>query len=339
MKQARSLLAWSVVFALFGGSAAMAQRADVAIESDRFVAARPSVLEKLKTLREGGQLLSISQVEAALKSPTPAHVDLPVPATTKLSPAEVAARARQSSLRIGYYYLCNKCDNWHVTLGGGYVVGSGGVAASAHHVLVPRGAEMREGYLIAEDLAGNVYPVSSVLAADATMDAAVFKLAGADNLKPFALNDQVGPGDAAFLLSDPKSYSSYFSSGIVNRFFWKGGKTGDAQQLSGVANLRINVSTDWAPGSSGSAVLDDCGNMIAHVSTIRYELSTPPAQQPRPADNADAVLGQTPPARPIPPAGTQILLHDGVPARAVKLLIEQMSKTEQVPTTQKATTN
>jgi hypothetical protein len=28
------------------------------------------------------------------------------------------------------------------------------------------------------------------------------------------------------------------------------------------------VATDWAPGSSGSAVLDECGNAIGHVSTI-----------------------------------------------------------------------
>ena len=32
--------------------------------------------------------------------------------------------------------------------------------------------------------------------------------------------------------------------------------------------LRLNVSTDWAPGSSGAAVLDERGNVIGHVSTI-----------------------------------------------------------------------
>ena len=35
-------------------------------------------------------------------------------------------------------------------------------------------------------------------------------------------------------------------------------------------HLRVNVSTDWAPGSSGSAVLDQCGNVIGHVSTISH---------------------------------------------------------------------
>ena len=31
---------------------------------------------------------------------------------------------------------------------------------------------------------------------------------------------------------------------------------------------RLNVTTDWAPGSSGAAVLDDCGNAIGHVTAI-----------------------------------------------------------------------
>ena len=31
---------------------------------------------------------------------------------------------------------------------------------------------------------------------------------------------------------------------------------------------RMNVSTDWAPGSSGAAVIDECCNAIGHVSEI-----------------------------------------------------------------------
>ena len=30
----------------------------------------------------------------------------------------------------------------------------------------------------------------------------------------------------------------------------------------------MNFSTDWAPGSSGSAVVDQCGNVLGHVSQI-----------------------------------------------------------------------
>jgi hypothetical protein len=71
-----------------------------------------------------------------------------------------------------------------------------------------------------------------------------------------------------FCLSDPLDERGYFSEGIVNRFYWKRAPKGDLESLDALKNLRVNVSTDWAPGSSGAAVLDQCGNAIGHVSTI-----------------------------------------------------------------------
>jgi hypothetical protein len=47
---------------------------------------------------------------------------------------------------------------------------------------------------------------------------------------------------------------------MVNRFF--------ELRRRGKATPRMDVSTDWAPGSSGAAVLDQCGNAIGHVSEI-----------------------------------------------------------------------
>ena len=32
--------------------------------------------------------------------------------------------------------------------------------------------------------------------------------------------------------------------------------------------IRINVSVEGAPGSSGAAVLDHCGNAVAHFSAV-----------------------------------------------------------------------
>ena len=73
----------------------------------------------------------------------------------------------------------------------------------------------------------------------------------------------VRPGDAAYCLSDPLGVTGYFSEGMVNRFFRKPDNKGTEDEA-----LRLHVSTDWAPGSSGSPVLDQCGNAIGHVSMI-----------------------------------------------------------------------
>jgi hypothetical protein len=79
-------------------------------------------------------------------------------------------------------------------------------------------------------------------------------------VKPLPLNTNMFPGDRAWCYSDPLGRSGYFSEGMVNRFY--------LQQTKGKAWPRIEVSTDWAPGSSGAAVVDQCGNAVGHVSEI-----------------------------------------------------------------------
>ena len=64
------------------------------------------------------------------------------------------------------------------------------------------------------------------------------------------------------------------------------------------------MSTDWAPGSSGSAVLDDCGNAIGHVVNIS---STRDETAPKAQD-----------AQTEKPAAT--VFHAAVSARDVLLL-------------------
>ena len=117
-----------------------------------------------------------------------------------------------------------------------------------------------------------------------------------------ALNDAVRPGDAAYCLSDPLGINGYFSEGMVNRFFRRPEGKGTPEE-----RLRLHVSTDWAPGSSGSPVLDECGNVIGHVSTIsamsdpRNQAAGSP-EQPRRGD-------------------TQMVLHEASPARGVLQMI------------------
>lgn len=324
---------------------AFAQRADVPIEVERVNAPTSEALEQLHKLREAGKLASIHDIETALLNPTPEHVELPAASNTTLHPSAIATLARKSTIRVGWYYLCNKCDKWHTNLAGGYIVADGGVAVSCYHVISPKSTDMREGYLVAKDSAGTVYPVRSILAADAKMDAVVFRLEGAKDLRPLPLNDQVGPGDAAYLLSDPKGYAGYFSAGIVNRFYWAGGVVGNARSLDDARGLRINVSTDWAPGSSGAPVLDDRGNVIGHVSKIRTEIAPPSSQpeRPRSADPIDEKPPTTAPAQSrgnaaSPHTGTQIVLHEGIPARGVQLLVDHVNTATQTPppTTQQA---
>lgn len=254
------------------------------------------LLGKLSELREKRAGLGPAAVAAGLAFPEPAVIPLPLCRTTALRPSEVWQSAQASRLAVGWHYLCRKCDRWHLNLAGGYPVAEGGVVATCYHVASPP-ADMREGQLVVVDAAGVPWPVVAVLAASEGMDACLLRAEGlAAPVLP--LNDQVRPGDPAFLLSSPLNVSGYFTDGMVNRFFWSGKGSGEGD----LARLRMHVSTDWAPGSSGSPVLDASGNAISHVATITH------------LGDGKNSAGK---------GVAHLTLHEGIPARGVLSLVRQ----------------
>ena len=300
-----------------------AQAPAVPIESTEPLMLDESLLEKARVLREGGKLMTKEKVAELLKNPIPASLTLPEPNTKPLAGREVAERARKAYMRLGWYYLCPRCEHWHLDLAGAYAISRDGVA-TCHHVVAPE-REMREGYLIAVDHSGAVLPVTGILAKSQTMDAAILRIEGGE-LSPVPLNDQVAPGDAAFCFSDPLGQLGYLSRGIVNRFYRKSRPQAAPGSLDELKGLRVNVSTDWAPGSSGAAVLDECGNAIGHVSTI-----SPLAEEDgKPAPPASgAKRGKAKPGQPASSrfnGATLITLHEAVPARSVMALARTMNE-------------
>jgi hypothetical protein len=93
---------------------------------------------------------------------------------------------------------------------------------------------------------------------------------------------------------------SYFSAGVVNRL-----AEFARRDNSGAPPLMLDVSADWAPGSSGAAVIDECGNAIGLVSTIL-------ALQ----DDEEGVHSKREHS-----TATWMVLHEAVSAREVKALI------------------
>lgn len=328
----RPCLAAAACLVVALSSAAHGQAAGVAIEPKRYPsgAPTPEVLATLGALKDARKLLSIDQVEQALANPTPQSVTLPAPSTEALRPTAIATRVRASNLRIGWYHLCNRCNNWHLNIAGGYLLTADGVGATCHHVVQPSRQSMREGYLFAMSDDGSIFPITQILATDRDMDATIFKLDEASGLVPLPINDLTRPGDAVFLRSDPGGVAGYFSEGIINRFYWDGTKrSGDPMKLSDARSLRMDVSTDWSPGSSGAALVDECGNAVGHVSKIYTITAADQAPQPQPGQQATdpttrrSSADSAPATRPA--VGTQLILHEATPIRSVRLLIEQMN--------------
>ncbi|MEP0843358.1 MAG: trypsin-like peptidase domain-containing protein [Phycisphaerae bacterium] len=261
--------------------------------------APPELVAQARKLRDAGRLLAIDDVRKQLGR-TSCRLSLPVPNSRPLTGSQIWARARRAHLRVGYFFLCNKCSNWHLNLAGGYAITADGAVATCFHVVEPR--DMKEGYLLAATDDGKVLPVTAVLAGHRTNDACILRVASETPLEPLPLNPHVTPGDDVWCYSDPVNRTGFFSRGIVNRFYqhWHAGRARTRPPV------RMNVSTDWAPGSSGAAVLDQYGNAVGHVVAV-------------------SARGEHPASGPSTrPAGeTVIVFHDAVRAADVLALVKR----------------
>jgi S1-C subfamily serine protease len=249
-------------------------------------------------LRDDGKLISMATAQEQLARPS-CQLTLPMPGAQQLSGGEIWQRARAAHIRVGYLYLCTKCDKPHLNLAGGYAITADGAVATCFHVIEPK--DMKEGHLVAATESGTLLPVTEILAGNRANDVAIVRVQSEKPLVPLPLNANVRPGEEAWCYSDPFGRSSYFSKGIINRFFEK-------KVASGAATVRMNVSTDWAPGSSGSAVVDSFGNVIGHVSEISAQGSQPTSSSPAPGANRTNQ--------------TYIIFHDAVRAADVLKLVK-----------------
>ena len=257
-------------------------------------------------LREAGALVPEATLTNQLAR-TNCVLTLPSARKSRLTGRELWAAARAAHIRVGWNFLCTRCNNWHLDLAGGYALTKDGAVATCHHV-VKRPANFKEGSLIAADEDGRVFPVLEILAANQRADACIVRIAAKD-LKPLPLATDVTPGDRCFCFSDPLDERGYFSDGIVNRFLARQSR----RDTNAPPVTRLNVTTDWAPGSSGSAVLDEFGNAIGHVTTI----TTLPGGNGK---AADADKGKA-------PERTLITLHEAVSAKDVLALIQKPTST------------
>ncbi len=273
-------------------------------------------------LRQSGALvLTKANVNEQMKR-TSCSVGIAPPTKAKLDNRELWRRARAAHLRLGWFYRCEECDRWHIDLAGGYAI-SASVCATCAHVVKP--LAMKEGFMVAADDDDQVFAVAEVLACNHATDVAILRLA-TDKLKPLPLGSDVVPGDEIACFSEPDGRRGFFSQGHVNRFVQRPfllkqeveQLTADGFKLDGHP-IWMEVSSEWAPGSSGSAILDACGNAVAHVSEIETVLDDP---EPEPADEA-APKGKSASTAPLEPAGTSIVFHDAICASEVLALIKK----------------
>ena len=258
----------------------------------------PGMLKQAEALFSGGRALSVGEVRDQLGRTT-CQLKLPEPKSPVLGGREIWEVARGAFLRIGYYFSCADCEKWHLDLSGGFLITEDGAAATACHAVEPD-KDLHKGCLVAVSDDGAVYPVKQILAASKESDVCILRVELPAKGRPLPLSEDARPGDPVYCFSDPMGERSFFSTGMVNRRTTR--KSGNALPLM------LNVSADWAPGSSGAAVLDDTGNAVGLVSTIL-------ALQDE-GDEEDQAEPEN------PSRATWMVVHEAVGAQEIKKLIE-----------------
>ena len=306
-------------------SQAIAQAPGVVIEEWVNQEQHSALLKKALALRDSGELTPGEKLKEQFKNPEPALIRTSPPHTAPLDPTLLARRAREIRLWIMALYICPKCRNWHLQdFAAAYAVAPDVLVTCEHAFSERMGRQPKEGfkesYLLVRDSQHRLFGVKSILAVNSVMDAALLRV-DPPHLIPVPLNDQLAPGDPVFCYSDPLGQTGYFSDGILNRFYWSPGRRGSPDSLEQLSYLRVNFGTDWAPGSSGAPILDQCGNVAGHVSSIQA-LSRPQPDVQMTQNKSEEKNQKQPVANFNPPL---ITIHEGIPARGVMALIRDVN--------------
>jgi serine protease Do len=203
----------------------------------------------LGALFQAGGLPTASSLAEQLRNATAAPIALPAAARPEsTAPADPVARARNATLVLGHLFLCGKCDKYHGNVAGGVVISPDGLALTNYHVM-----DSKEAVVFgAMTVGGQIFGIEKVLAASKRDDVALVKLLDAKDLPFVPLCPRVSAGDGLFVMSHPDGHFYTLTRGYLARKYLI--PKGQVQ--------RLQITADFAKGSSGSGIFNVRGELI-----------------------------------------------------------------------------
>jgi S1-C subfamily serine protease len=189
--------------------------------------------------------------------PAKVAVQLLQPAVASLTPAQIYQRVKPAVLVVGGLYKCDKCTHWHVSAASGFLISPSGVAVTAYHVVAVPGRKT----FVAMTSDGIVRPVTAVLAGNEHDDVALIQIDG-EGLPALPLRSDAPVGTRVTAVHHPDDQFYVLTEGILSRYSLRHMK--DHQQAPG-----MQVTAEFAKGSSGAPIFDDRGNAIGLVCSTR----------------------------------------------------------------------
>lgn len=212
-----------------------------------------------------------------------------------LNSSKPAENAADAVYLIGSVYKCDKCDDWH--LGGiatAWALDASGVLVTNAHVI----SKGRGSVMGVMDWDGNAYPVTEVVAADIAADIAIFRVEG-EGMATLPLASAAEVGSRVRVISHPQQRFFMETFGDVSRYFRRPARSGRA------ASTWMNITADYAKGSSGGPVLDSEGSVVGMVaSTISVYFNSPKSAP-----------------KPTPKATLQMVVKNAIPVSAIAAMV------------------
>lgn len=205
--------------------------------------------------------------------PSTFKLNLPTPSTTALTPEQLYTKRLNGALIFGKMYSCGQCPKMHISLiATASAITEDGICLANYHMIHP--IVSREGVLKGDsiyflaDRDGQIYPIVEVMAYSRDEDAAVIRIDTRGNkLEAIPLGQDAATGSHVNLISHPKQMLYTYTQGYVTR------NTMYNYPERPILDL-MEVSADFAEGSSGGPFMDDKGNLIGMVkgtTSIYYD--------------------------------------------------------------------
>jgi len=216
--------------------------------------------QHVEQLAKEGRLIDYSVIEKRVPA-IRSGVSLPPVATRQLQPPELAEALRHSTVALGLRYQEPRSRKWRFMLGATAFAVAPGILSTSLHVMTIDPRIMREAQAAAVTEDGRVFPVTGILAASDRADTCLISVPGLD-LPSLPLRGGVRPGEPVWCMSHPDGFAYMFTAGQVARI------SRDRFDEKHEPALHVEVTAEYCPGSSGGAVTDAAGNVVAQVSSI-----------------------------------------------------------------------
>ncbi len=194
--------------------------------------------------------------------------DLKLPASGRsaMSRADIYQQRLSSVVMVGKLHHCQSksCKKTHANIASGVILHEDGIVLTNYHVVngdAEKGLGM--GVMTAD---GKAFLVDEVIAASKQADVALLRLKDAKDLCAAPLAAEEPVGNPITLISHPAGNFFSLSSGHIARYC----KDSDG-------SCTMQITADYAKGSSGGPIFNDRGDVVGLVSTT---LSIPYRQLP-----------------------------------------------------------